>query len=126
VPTEPNQRFVEIKNPQSLQVRILKALTWFYVIYNPALATQQYGQKKMIRELFEIFGNAAVATKEEERNIIPLAFRDEISDNKGNSAALTRIVTDMVSGMTEQGLIKLYRRLTGIDMGSILDYGHGG
>jgi dGTPase len=126
VPTGPNQRFVDIENLQSIQVRILKALTWFYVIYNPALATQQYGQRKMIRELFEIFGNAAAATKEEERNIIPLAFRDEISDNKGNSAALARIVADMVSGMTEQGLIKLYRRLTGIDMGSILDYGHGG
>jgi dGTPase len=125
VPANQAQSFVEISTLQSSQVRILKALTWFYVIYNPALATQQFGQRRMIRKLFEIFGNAAVAAKEEERNIIPFAFRDEISDSKGNSAALTRVVTDMISGMTEQGLIKLYRRLTGIDMGSILDYGHG-
>jgi dGTPase len=124
IPANQNERFVEISSLQYLQVRILKALTWFYVIYNPALATQQYGQRRMIRQLFEIFGNAAAATKEEERNIIPFAFRDEISSNKG-SATLTRIVADMVSGMTEQGLIKLHRRLTGIDMGSILDYGHG-
>jgi dGTPase len=125
VPSSQKQLFVEIKTLQRQQVRILKALTWFYVIYNPALATQQFGQRRMIRQLFEIFSDAAAATKEDERNIIPFAFRDEISDNKGNPAALTRIVTDMISGMTEQGLIKLYRRLTGIDMGSILDYGHG-
>lgn len=125
IPANQNLGFVEINDLQRLQVRILKALTWFYVIYNPALATQQYGQRRIVRQLFEIFGNAAVATKEEDRNIIPFAFQDEISDNKGNLAALTRIVADMVSGMTEQGLVKLYRRLTGIDMGSILDYGHG-
>jgi dGTPase len=103
----------------------LKALTWFYVIYNPALATQQFGQRKMIRELFEIFGNAASANDEQELNIIPFAFRDEIYESKHDSAALTRIVTDMISGMTEQSLTKLYRRLTGVDMGSILDHRHG-
>jgi dGTPase len=92
------------------------------VIYNPALATQQFGQRKMIRELFDIFANAATSKEEQERNIIPFAFRDEIDEQKENSAALTRIVTDMISGMTEQGLMKLYRRLTGVDMGSILDY----
>jgi hypothetical protein len=27
--------------------------------------------------------------------------------------------------MTEQGMVKLYRRLTGIDMGSVLDYVYG-
>lgn len=120
-----DEPFVEIKPLQKMQVRILKALTWFYVIYNPALATQQFGQRKMIRELFDIFGNAASANDEQERNIIPFAFRDEIHDNKQDSSALTRIVTDMISGMTEQGLAKLYLRLTGIHMGSILDYRHG-
>ncbi len=124
VPAREDEPFIEIKPLQKMQVRILKALTWFYVIYSPALATQQFGQRKMIRELFEIFGNAASANDEQERNIIPFAFRDEIYENKQDSAALTRIVTDMISGMTEQGLTKLYRRLTGVDMGSILDYRH--
>jgi dGTPase len=126
VPSKEDELFVQIKPLQKLQVRILKALTWFYVIYNPALATQQYGQRRMIRELFEIFGDAASAADEQERNIIPFAFRDEIYENGANPAALTRIVTDMLSGMTEQGITKLYRRLTGVDMGSILDYRHGG
>jgi dGTPase len=104
---------------------VLKALTWFYVIYNPALATQQYGQRRIIRELFEIFGNAAVATKDDERNIIPFAFRDEMLSAREDPGLVIRVVTDLLAGMTEQGMVKLYRRLTGIDMGSVLDYVYG-
>jgi dGTPase len=124
-PSDKSQPFVKIIRPKKLEVRMLKALTWFYVIYNPALATQQYGQRKIIRELFEIFGNVAMSQKDGERNIIPFAFRDEMSDAANNSDQIVRVVADIIAGMTEQGLIKLYRRLTGIDMGSILDYGHG-
>lgn len=122
VPSDQTGDFVEIRPLQKLQVRVLKALTWFYVIYNPALATQQYGQRKIIRELFQVFGNAAVATKDRDRNIIPFAFRDEMLTAKDNQDLVTRVVADLLSGMTEQGMVKLYRRLTGIDMGSVLDY----
>jgi dGTPase len=124
VPSSDSELFVKIRPLQRLQVRVLKALTWFYVIYNPALATQQYGQRKIIRDLFEIFGNAAVATKDQERNIIPFAFRDEMQTAKDNPKLIARAVTDLLAGMTEQGMVKLYRRLTGIDMGSVLDYVH--
>jgi dGTP triphosphohydrolase len=66
-----------------------------------------------------------MSQKDGDRNIIPFAFRDEMSDAANNSDQVVRVVADIIAGMTEQGLIKLYRRLTGIDMGSILDYGHG-
>lgn len=125
VPASQNETFVKLRQLQRLQVRVLKALTWFYVIYNPALATQQYGQRRIIRELFEIFGNAAVATKDDERNIIPFAFRDEMLSAREDPGLVIRVVTDLLAGMTEQGMVKLYRRLTGIDMGSVLDYVYG-
>ena len=124
-PGDKHQAFVRISRPQKLEVRILKALTWFYVIYNPALATQQYGQRKMIRELFDIFGNAAASKKDEDRNIIPFAFREEMLKAGNDNDSVVRLVADIIAGMTEQGLVKLYRRLTGIDMGSILDHGIG-
>jgi dGTPase len=124
VPSSQSEAFVKIQSLEKLQVRVLKALTWFYVIYNPALATQQYGQRKIIRELFEIFGNAAVATRDQERNIIPFAFRDEMLTAKDSPDLVTRVVTDLLAGMTEQGMVKLYHRLTGIDMGSVLDFAH--
>ncbi|MGA7219970.1 MAG: hypothetical protein WBX38_16765, partial [Candidatus Sulfotelmatobacter sp.] len=57
-PSDKSQPFVKILRSKKLEVRMLKALTWFYVIYNPALATQQFGQRKIIRELFQILGNA--------------------------------------------------------------------
>jgi dGTPase len=124
VPSNLGEPFVKIRTPQKLQVRVLKALTWFYVIYNPALATQQYGQRRIIRELFEIFGNAAVANRDEQRNIIPLAFRDQMLAAKNDPIMIARAVSDLIAGMTEQGMVRLYRRLTGIDMGSVLDYVH--
>jgi hypothetical protein len=40
---------------------MLKALTWFYVIYNPALATQQFAQRKIITELFQVIRISVVA-----------------------------------------------------------------
>ena len=43
---------------------------------------------------------------------------------KDSPTLITRAVTDLLAGMTEQGMVKLYRRLTGIDMGSVLDYAH--
>ena len=124
-PSSNDQPFVKISQHPKVEVRLLKALTWFYVIYNPALATQQYGQRKMIRALFGIFREAATSSKDEERNIIPFAFRKEISDASGDNNKIVRAVADLIAGMTEQGLVKLYRRVTGIDMGSVLDYGHG-
>lgn len=125
VPLNKDESFVNILPLQKLQVRMLKSLTWFYVIYNPALATQQYGQRRIIRELFKIFSAAAVAIKDEQRNIIPFAFQDEMLEARDDPSSVARVVTDLIAGMTEQGLVKLYRRLTGIDMGSILDYGQG-
>jgi dGTPase len=124
-PSNPDQPFVKIARLQRLQVKILKALTWYYVIYNPALATQQFGQRRIIHELFGIFCEAAKSTKDEERNIIPFAFRDAVRDAGGQEASIARVVADLIAGMTEQALIKLHKRLTGADMGSVLDYVHG-
>jgi dGTPase len=123
-PSNPEQPFVKIARLQRLQVKILKALTWHYVIYNPALATQQYGQRKIIRELFDIYSEAACSDNDK-RNIIPFAFRDDVEKANKDKKAVARIVADLIAGMTEQGLVKLHKRLTGTDMGSVLDYVYG-
>jgi dGTPase len=116
-----DEAFVKIVPLQKQRVRMLKALTWFYVIYNPALATQQYGQRQIVKKLFEIFGNAVVS-RNGQHNIVPLAFREEELEARESPARAARIVADLIASMTEQGAVKLHRRLTGIDMGSILDY----
>jgi len=123
-PISDDEPFVEISQREKIEVTILKALTWFYVIYNPALATQQYGQRRMIRDLFEIFGSAANSSKDEDRNIIPYAFQERLRQAEGDTSATVRLIADLIAGMTEQGLVKLHKRLTGADMGSVLDYVH--
>jgi dGTP triphosphohydrolase len=70
--------------------------------------------------------DAAMSKSDQERNIIPFAFRDEVLEHQGDSDFVTRTVTDMIAGMTEQGLVKLYHRLRGVEMGSILDQVQGG
>jgi len=101
---------------------MLKALTWFYVIYNSALATQQFAQREIIVKLFQIFLEAGTSRKEERLNIFPFAFRDEIRDVQWDIKLAKRVVADMIGSMGDQELVRLYQRLTGVSLGSVLDY----
>ena len=67
-PTSENPRTVEIDPQYEQQVTMLKELTWHYIINAPALATQQHGQRKMIRSLFECFFTAG---KKGKRSALP-------------------------------------------------------
>ena len=55
---------------------MLKELVWTYVIEAPALATQQYGQRRIIRELFPIFLDAA--KKPEGHKIFPAFYQERL------------------------------------------------
>lgn len=50
-----NESLAVIAPNAQREIDILKQLTWYYVIRNPALATQQAGQRNLIRELFRTF-----------------------------------------------------------------------
>ena len=52
-PTPNNPCSVDIDPQYEKQVTMLKELTWHYVINAPSLATEQHGQRKVIRGLFE-------------------------------------------------------------------------
>lgn len=59
------------------EVEILKALTWFYVIDTPSVATVRHGQANLIRELFEIleeFLTSWVAKPSTRK--VPMALRE--------------------------------------------------
>ena len=42
---------------------MLKELTWVYIIEAPSLISQQYGQRQVIKKLFEIYMDAASCQK---------------------------------------------------------------
>lgn len=121
----PSNRYdprVEIAAELQSEVLMLKQLIWTYVIESPSLATQQYGQRKIVRRLFEIFQEAVLDKKL--RAILPMAYREAlrcVSDDKDKSESV-RIVCDLVAGMTEKQANFLFRRLTGQTTGSAFDY----
>ena len=108
------------------ELKFLQRIVWSYVISNPRLATQRYGQKKIIRTLFEVY---LEAIHRSDLSFIPARFVKEFLDlqereNRGEDASQekTRMAVDIVASLSEAETILQYRRLTGIAQGSFLDY----
>ena len=105
------------------ELSIFKQLLWHYVIDGASLATQQYGQRRIIRELFDIFFSQLESGK---LDIFPEGCRDELKKLSGNgqvsvTAEQTRIVADLIAGMTEQQAVFMHHRLTGVSLGSVMN-----
>ncbi len=121
VEPQTGQPFAQIDPLRERMVRMLKLLTWHYVILNPSLATQQHGQRTIIRTLFGIFHDAA---SNGNYDIFPLAFREMVRgarEEDPKSKLPIRAIADLISGMTERQAIDMYHRLTGISLGSVLN-----
>lgn len=94
------------------EVRLLKQLSRSYLIFSPSLGAQQHGQRKIIKSLFEDFMN------DEKMKIIPSRahYMYELDD-----VDRPRATADFIASLTENEAIQIYRRLEGIDSGSVLD-----
>lgn len=108
------------------QLRFLQALVWVYVIGNPRLATQQDGQRRIIRTLFEAYHRAV---KNRERDFVPPPFRAEVDalpsgDQPDVAEAETRVAVDIVASLSDPQALLLYRRLTGTAPGSVTEVLH--
>jgi dGTPase len=108
------------------ELKFLQRIVWSYVISNPRLATQRYGQKKIIRTLFEIY---LEAIRERDLSFIPARFVKEyleLEESESSSDKITqektRMAVDIVAGLSEAEAVLQYRRLTGINQGSFMDY----
>ncbi len=113
-----DQRLISITADSRKQVAMLKQLTWHYVIVNERLKTQQHGQRKLIRELFEVHRRAA---KKKEYGLFPSPYRERLEPTAG--AELddpSRVVADYIASMTEKQALHLSLRLRGISPGSAL------
>lgn len=115
-PTKRDDARVEISPALKLQMRMLQELTWHYVIKNPALATQQHGYRKVIKELFEAL---FAAIKEGNWAVFPPGASELIRDTS-DSPENVRIVADFIASMSEPQALELYQRLMGISIGSFL------
>ena len=109
---------VVIDPEYEMEVKILKELTWEYVINSPALATQQYGQRRLIEDLFEILTDAA---SDSDFSVFPPRFSERLEETEASDRQVIRTVADYISSMTERQAIELHQRLTGASIGSVLD-----
>lgn len=100
------------------EVLILKQITRDYIIASPTLAAQQYGQKKIIEDLF----NCLYLSPETGNGDVPLflprrlRYLRELAN--GSNA---RFVADCIASLSESEAIALHARLMGTATGSVLD-----
>lgn len=103
------------------EVTALKMLVVVYVIHRPGLAVVQHGQQRLIRELFEFYFEASAPDRAGNPNLFPLGAKERLEDEGHTSAARTRVVVDLISGLTETAAVQLHRRLCGWGTGPALD-----
>ncbi len=106
-----------IIDPDALdEVRLLKYFARHYVIGLPALHAQQYGQKRIVRDLFSIF---LTEGKSGNLGLFPVRLQYIWEDNPDDKPA--RLAADCVASLTENEAYQLHGRLTGMESGLILD-----
>jgi len=105
-PTEYQAR-LQIAPDARFQCDLLQELNWYYVIMRPALASQQYGQQTVVRELLSIYC---------ENTDLRLWPDDRKEELEGTDQV--RVATDHVASLTEPSALALYHRLTGVRIGS--------
>lgn len=116
---EPSEKYLQIDEQLEEEVSLLKYMTVYYVIGDPALRAQQRGQRKLISDLFDILYDAASPSKDEDPDIIPNPFRENIQEKTTNQRMICRTVCDIITSMTEQQAMQLHERLTGQSPGSL-------
>jgi dGTPase len=112
---------------EEIQLQFLQQIVRKYVIVNPRLTTQQFGQQKIVRTLFEIYREAIETNR---INLIPVRFLKygslESLLDRDNTETInqqkTRIAIDIVASFSELEAVVMYRRLTGTEQGSVMDY----
>ncbi|MGY1615907.1 deoxyguanosinetriphosphate triphosphohydrolase family protein [Geodermatophilus sp. SYSU D00691] len=142
----PDVGLVDIDRVALLSVEVLKKLTWYFVIDKPALASAQFGQARLIRELFVWLtswvdgcyqGPESPHVGRERRsysiNGLPPRLIDcldmaswQSPENGGyatDKERAARACTDFISSLTESQAVALHARMSGANINSMLDEG---
>lgn len=112
---------LSIARPARVQAELLKQLTKHFVVENASLATQQHGQRRVVRELFLVY---VKALREGRKQLFPPRVQSEVEAVLAlgtQTAQLMRVVADVVAGMTEAQAVRLHQRLSGTEFGPLLD-----
>jgi dGTPase len=110
--------------------KFLQQMIWEYVIRNPRLASQQEGQRRIIRTLFETYQKALTSGR---FDLLPTVFEavaqklpkqpKNIDDPKNDPRRpqIARIAADIVASLTDQQALTIYQRILGVAPGAVTD-----
>ncbi|MCZ2838215.1 deoxyguanosinetriphosphate triphosphohydrolase family protein [Modestobacter sp. VKM Ac-2985] len=122
---------VRVPSQTLYAVKMLKQLPWYYVIHDPALATMQEGNRRLVGELFDdLLEWLPRAHADREPYRIPKRLLDLWSASEeevGNetyldeTARAARCVADYIAMLTEAQAIDMHGRLRGRTGQSALD-----
>lgn len=118
-PDPSDGRMITIREDALYEVKMLKELTWHYVMRSPALTAQKRGQVLMIKTLFDTFYEAALSPNPGDWDIFPFGYRERLETTDSREER-TRIVIDLIASMTEPQAMQMYQRLTGTSQSSML------
>jgi dGTPase len=114
---------VGIPDDRYALLKFFQRVVWTEVIENPRLRSQQEGQRRIVAELFDHFLRAI---REKRYFSLPPAIaviaENTIANNPEEEVGLQlRFAADIVASLTDAEAVKLYQRLTGEFLGSIMD-----
>ena len=109
---------VSIDPVKQREVQLLNGLTWYYVINSPALMSQRFGQRSLIRALFGTLREAAASSHDV--HIFPAFYREMLEAAECDKERL-RVVADYIASMSEGQVIEIHQRLNGQSLGSGLE-----
>jgi dGTPase len=114
---------LDMPEPMRQEIELVKHLTRYYVIDSASLASQQHGQRRVIRTLFKSYLGAA---EEREWRMLPAAYREQIRmagtvTSEAAHQEIVRLIADMIAEMTDYQALNLHHRMTGQVSGSVLD-----
>jgi dGTPase len=101
-------------------VLLLKTMARDYIIANPALAAQQKGQERIIRELFGMIIEDT-SWRADGSHKLPDYLPKRMSYLANFSKTVQRFAADCISSLTEREATRLHSRLVGYEGGSVLD-----
>ncbi|HHP7232596.1 MAG TPA: deoxyguanosinetriphosphate triphosphohydrolase family protein [Xenococcaceae cyanobacterium] len=118
--------YLQYDSAKEQELKFLQRIVWAYVISNPRLATQRYGQKRIIKTLFEMY---LEAIQNGDLSLIPARYIKEYLElderaKRGENVdqEKTRMAIDTVASLSEAEAVLKFRRLTGVSQGSFLEH----
>lgn len=125
---DPGEPLLHIPPDLRAEVELFKQLTWYYVIFEPRLASLQEGHKRVVAALFKTLHRLLkVAAEEKVLSRLPRKLQWTFALTKLEEGYLSldaryaRAVADYIASLTEAQAVDLYQRLISPTGRSVLD-----